>query len=196
MGPLGTDALIEHAEDLDELLGDVRNATDPVAALARRDIPPTAAAHLVGLLSDELTADATVTGRSRTPGIRAALQYYGTDVRRVQDPDYWVKRALGPAVRAVAAGFDVYFSDIRFPNEVAGARRLGFHVVRLLISPQTQRARLLERDGLEPDPEAVNHPSETALDDYDGFDQVLDNNGTVDAAVSRILAALSHRAST
>jgi chloramphenicol 3-O-phosphotransferase len=175
-------------DDLDVMLEALRDDRDD--DLGRFGIDRAKAEHLADLLLDELAADPAVTARTRTPGIRAALQFFGTDVRRAQDDDYWVKRALAPAVVAVSEGRDVYFSDIRFPNEVLGAQRLGFHVVRLEVTAETQRRRLLERDNLEPDPASITHPSETALDSFDGFDQVLDNNGALSHSVERIVAAL------
>jgi hypothetical protein len=179
-------------DDLDAMIADVRalGVDGATSAIAASDIPHDQARHLAVLLSAELDADGAVTGRTRTPGIRAALQFYGTQVRRAQDSDYWVKRALEPAVEAVASGVDVYFSDCRFPNEVVGARRLGFFTVRLEISPDVQRDRLLARDGLEPDPVALAHESECALDGFGGFDLVWDNDGTVDEAVAATVAGL------
>lgn len=142
-----------------------------------------------GLLTGAL-ADPSLHGRSRTPEVRRALQYLGTDVRRAQDPDYWVKLALNPTVEALANGASVYFTDARFPNEIVGSAAFAATTLRLDITADTQRERLLSRDGLLPDPTALNHESETALDDYRGFDIRIDNNGTFEQGLTATLAAL------
>lgn len=49
---------------------------------------------------------------------RALHQFWGTDYRRAQDPDYWTKRAIERILAARASGADATFlRDLRFPNE-------------------------------------------------------------------------------
>lgn len=50
------------------------------------------------------------------PLVRALLQNYGTEVRRRDDPDYWVKR-WKEAVGKFTAGAIVVVDDVRFQNE-------------------------------------------------------------------------------
>jgi hypothetical protein len=126
--------------------------------------------------------------RSRTPEVRAALQKLGTDIRRAQDDLYWVNQGLSAAIIEMAAGRPLYFTDCRFANEAAGLQSIGIPVVRLEVSRDVQASRLFARDGLELDPVATSHPSETGLDDWDGFALVVDNNGTTDDAVRAVLA--------
>ena len=133
-----------------------------------------------------------LTARSRTPEMRLVLQYWGTEVRRRQDDAYWVKRALRDAVAALARGHSVYFTDVRFPNEVEWAQRLGFPVVRLEVDAETQRQRHVARDGIEPDAQALRHPSETGLDGYAGFDAVIDNTGPLADTVETIVALIAN----
>lgn len=153
------------------------------------DIPLTQAAEFVRwFFNDTRDAGHGLDGYSRTPAVRSALQFHGTEVRRSQDEEYWVKQALRPAFDAMAAGRSAYITDVRFPNEVLGAQRVGFTVVRLQVTRATQVARLSARDGLEPDLAALNHVSETALDDYQGFNAVIDNNGTLEETVAAVAA--------
>jgi hypothetical protein len=64
----------------------------------------------------------------KPPVIRALLQEYGTEVRRADDPDYWVK--------AWAASLDsseaVCVADVRFPNEAAYVRAREGIVLRVM----------------------------------------------------------------
>jgi hypothetical protein len=182
--------------ELDQTLAVVRAhpGLDAAPVLVEQlNLPPQAAVVLSRKLTP-VAADPTLTAYSRTPHIRWALQYLGTDVRRAQDPDWWSLRSLAELLENFAAGNSVYFTDCRFPNEVEAVRRAGCFTVRLDVTAVTQARRLWERDGLEPDPAAAAHPSEIALDDYPSFDLRVDNNGGVGPAVGLIVDALAtHR---
>lgn len=134
-----------------------------------------------GLVSDSYT---------RTDNTRFALQYWGTEVRRSQDEKYWVKRTVGPAVEKLAAGVSVFLTDARFENEVDSLSHLGAHTVRLRVSLENQRARIIARDGIAPTAEALGHSSENALDGYekDGlFSAVIDTDAL---ELSEVVAAV------
>lgn len=179
-----------------------------VAAITVSDSPQSAAAQVAQSMGVESADAGFVTGvlwqatrrsghgltaRSRTPEMRLVLQYWGTEVRRKQDDNYWVKRALRDAVASIAHGNSVYFTDVRFPNEVEWAQRLGFPVIRLEVDHETQRQRHVHRDGSEPDAQALRHPSETSLDGYEGFDAVIDNSGALAETVEAICQLLEQR---
>lgn len=186
-----------YADDLkgevDDVINAIRGGASPATLSVQFTIPVHQAEYIYNVLVDELVIDPSVHARRRTPGMRAVLQYWGTDIRRAQDYDYWVKLALRGALEDAAAGRSVYFTDMRFPNEVRWAQDLGFLVARIEVTPETQAARLAERDSLPPDPTALMHASETALDDYAGFDLVVDNNGTLESSVAAVVAALDER---
>lgn len=175
-------------------------ATDPFDASQRlmhdASIPPHQAQQIVARMWDHTRPGHRLHARVRTPEMRWLLQYWGTDVRRNQNDLYWVSKALLSALEGIADGKHVYVTDMRFPNEVEAARKLGFHTVRLDVSLDTQWERVLARD---PDVDydafiaSTRHASETALDDYDGFDQRLDNNGPLEPTVTAIVAAISAR---
>jgi hypothetical protein len=93
-------------------------------------------------------------------GYTAILQWWGTDVMRKQDPDYWVKQLANritqddPAIAVI--------TDVRFPNEANWVKEKGGTLIRV---------RRLEPDGtlyLDPsrDPK---HISETSLENYDSW---------------------------
>ena len=99
---------------------------------------------------------------------RTLLQYVGTDVVRVQRPDFWVK-----FISDVLDMFDnewdyVLIPDCRFPNEVSMLRSRGFDVVHVNVV----------RDGYDNGltDEQRSHPSETAMDGIVA-DFIIENNG-------------------
>lgn len=92
------------------------------------------------------------------PDVRRLLQWWGTDFRRAEDPDYWVKRAEEKARSAAAQGLIPVFTDVRFPNEADMIVRNGGLIVRVSARKSVRRKRL----GVLP----MAHASETAMDDY------------------------------
>jgi hypothetical protein len=146
--------------------------------------------HQIGEVAAQLSVQ---DGWDRTPEIRRALQFWGTDVRRAHDGNYWIDKALALIIERIAANEVLYFCDCRFPEEVVGLQSLGFVVVRLDVTRETQRQRLLDRDGLEPDPAAMSHSSETALDDFVGFDLIADNNGPLENTIQTVVDAMTQR---
>lgn len=123
----------------------------------------------------------------RSPGVWRGLQLLGTDIRRQQDDNYWVKKTVSFIIQKLAAGTSVFVSDVRFLNEIKALEDLGAPTIRMDVTPEVQRDRLIGRDGTAPSQEALMHPSEVSLDDYD-FDIVVDNNGSLSIAenVSRV----------
>ena len=60
--------------------------------------------------------------------IRPVLQVWGTDFRRGQDPEYWLKQA---EARIDAATGPIVFDDVRFLNEVEMLRAKGFLIIKI-----------------------------------------------------------------
>lgn len=102
----------------------------------------------------------------RTESSRSAIQYWGTDVRRSQDKDYWVKKLAQLAVSYMSSGYSVYISDARFPNEVEAIMDFGGRVIRLKVGDEERLRRINRRDGIKPTERQLSHPSETMLDKY------------------------------
>ena len=97
---------------------------------------------------------------------RQMLQLWGTEYRRRQDPDYWVKR-----LEAKLHGLErVVIDDVRFPNEVEMIQRLGGKVIRI------------DRPG----PAESTHASENELNDFTGWDGVIVNDGTLGELEERV----------
>lgn len=124
---------------------------------------------VAGYLYAGVQAGEITSSYQRTPEVRSALQFWGTEVRRAQDEDYWVKRAMQSTLALLAAGVSVFVTDARFINEIEAILSVDGYAVRLDISREVQKERIKLRDGIIPTEEALNHKSETELDNFEHF---------------------------
>jgi hypothetical protein len=101
------------------------------------------------------------------------LTWVGTDWGRSIDENIWVDHCLNKIHKAERQGCylsnesfvnNFYVTDVRFPNEAEALKNNGFFLVKVdrKTRPQEERA---------------SHMSENALNDYKGWDFVIDNNG-------------------
>lgn len=96
--------------------------------------------------------------------VRRILQWWGTEYRRAQDPDYWTK-AWGRKISEYdVEQIYVLVDDVRFMNELKVIKEHGGLIVKI------------ERPGFDG---ANNHASETSLDDYADWDGKILNDGTL-----------------
>jgi hypothetical protein len=96
--------------------------------------------------------------------VRRILQWWGTEYRRAQDPDYWTK-AWGRKVEQYdLSRINILVDDVRFMNELEVIRAHGGRIVKI------------ERPGFLG---ANNHASETSLDDFADWDAIVVNDGTL-----------------
>ena len=112
---------------------------------------------------------------------RKLLQLLGTEAgRQIIHPNIWVNALFADYVcddcgqkecptdeedtgQIIHRSFPNWIiTDVRFPNEAQAIKDRGGILIRI------NRPQLIERD--------FEHLSETALDDYDGFDYVIENN--------------------
>lgn len=94
---------------------------------------------------------------------REILQRFGTDALRNHfDENVWVKAAM---VNLTPLGSYV-FTDVRFPNEAGAIKAAGGTVIRI---DRKCDDYTIDR----------NHPSETSLDEWNDWDYIVDNNGTL-----------------
>lgn len=110
--------------------------------------------------------------------VRRILQWWGTEYRRAKDPDYWTK-AWGRKIEQLNLGqIHVLVDDVRFINELNVIKEHGGLIVKV------------ERPGFDG---ANNHASETSLDEYTDWDQVLLNDSSLEdfqAQVEQLAARL------
>lgn len=104
---------------------------------------------------------------------RELLQIIGTDCfRNLVHPDFWVKVGERKIQERLNGGVDVSVSDCRFPNEIETIKKLGGIAVRVIRT---------DRENYD------NHPSETALDNYNNWDYVIQaGSGDIDGLKYRI----------
>ena len=111
--------------------------------------------------------------------VRALLQNYGTEVRRRDDPQYWVDM-LHTQILHRDRPTRAVVTDVRFRNEAAWVHGVGGLLVRV--------------DRGAPEQGSVSaHTSERDLAEYLGWDYILKNDGTLDdlsAAVDRMVGLL------
>jgi len=97
--------------------------------------------------------------------VRRLLQWWGTDLRRAEDPDYWVRLAIDRARSSQDIGLLPVFTDVRFPNEADAIIRAGGLIVRVWAPESVRR----ERNGGK----LPSHESETAMDEYEHIDYTM-----------------------
>lgn len=89
-------------------------------------------------------------------------------MRRNTEPNYWIKRLRQQILDTKQAQLRKFvISDIRFPNEADWIKNHHGYLVRL--------ERAIELTG-----NPINDPSETSLDNYDGFDLLVPESWNVD----------------
>jgi hypothetical protein len=177
-------AEVQHCYDLGGYDAVVHHLRRRDPAGTHRDLIDTVA-HITGAGGD---------AQARTAANRVALQQLA-HLYRLDDPTIWVRRHR-EAVEAAGTTV-VSTTDVRQPDEVVAVHDAGFIVVRLHVTADTQRQRLMTRDGLVVD-ETVNHPNETALDAphpsvLARIDAHISNDGTLDAAADLLVELLADR---
>src|SRR6267142_437087 len=106
-------------------------------------------------------------------GYTTILQWFGTEVMRKKNPDYWV-HAVADKVTKDNPSIAI-ITDVRFPNEAAYIKNHDGYLVEVV--------RLNEDGTRFYDPNRdKNHASETALDDYLGWDFfIMCKSGNLDS---------------
>ncbi|HIQ91186.1 MAG TPA: hypothetical protein IAB27_06155 [Candidatus Coprosoma intestinipullorum] len=118
-------------------------------------------------------------GRDETKP-RSLLQRLGTDIIRNKiDPNFFVKR-LCDDIEVYSYFFDVItVSDARFPNELDTPCEMFEDVIKIKIVRDNFQSNLTDTE--------KKHITETALDNYDDFDYIIHNDGTISDLREKIL---------
>lgn len=110
----------------------------------------------------------------RTNKMREILQYYGTNIRRAQYPNYWVDKTYDVICKVNQEGKIAIVTDARFENEIDMLNnKLNSLTIKLNLDLKSQQLRLKDRDGIKYSVVELQHVSETSLDGYYDFDLIL-----------------------
>lgn len=104
---------------------------------------------------------------------RDLLQHLGTEViRKNIDEKFFIKR-LCDDIRVYSYYFDIVtISDARFPDEIDIPRSLFPSVYVIKVVRSNYDSPLSSKQ--------MKHSTETALDNYDNYDYVIENDGSLD----------------
>ncbi len=102
--------------------------------------------------------------------VRRLLQELGMGARTYLRDSVWRDAVMAKALEQVRSGYDVAITDVRFMNEVEAIRGNGGLLIRI------DRA----------DVPRLDHLSESALDNFAGWDAVITNDGTPDDLVDAV----------
>lgn len=149
------------------------------------------AAELSLSLHREVERHGSVQPWNRTDGMRTILQKMGSEW--LPDADYLPRTAALQALQHFDRGNSVVAPGSRFLPDVEIPVLGGAITVRLDVSRETQLRRLHARDGLAPTEElleALDHPGESALDDYP-HDVRISNDDDSPGALETVVAEVN-----
>ena len=109
---------------------------------------------------------------------RDLLNKLATEIIREKiDPDFHINRLIQD-IEVLSHFYDIFIvSDVRLPSEIEKVKEKFSDVVTVKL--------LRESDELNESQKT--HITETALDNYEGFDYVIDNNGTLNQLQEKAL---------
>lgn len=108
---------------------------------------------------------------------RALLQELGTEVIRNKiDPDFHIDRLIQD-FKVLSYFYDTFIvSDVRFPVEIEKVKSTFDDVVSIKVLRDTEILTSKQK----------SHSTETALDNYNNFDYIIDNNGTLEELEGKV----------
>lgn len=127
---------------------------------------------------------------------RKILQWWGSEVRRAKDPDYWIK-----ALKIPTEG-NYYVTDARFANELEEFAKFRdlycdkentyVAIINLDVAESVRIERIKKRDGFAPSEESLNHPSELDHERFDNYDDVFTLTEEDPNTIEKMLYILKH----
>lgn len=127
------------------------------------------------------------TSRDRTLNVRKMLQFWGTDVRRKQDDNYWVNIVKRQIQDNLNNNVYSFITDARFVNELEMLNSVGATTVLLKAPLEVRLKRLYDRDKITVSEEALNHPSETDCFLYKNYTHEIDTTKNNELELDNIL---------
>jgi dephospho-CoA kinase len=110
---------------------------------------------------------------------RLCMQWLGTDILRDVWPDIWIRHLRQEIMDFLYINGQrpIVVTDVRFRDEAEALKRMGAMLVRL------RRDKVHRR--------VMGHVSETALDGWEGWDYVVENDGSLQDLAQRIETILA-----
>jgi len=124
------------------------------------------------------------------PLVRPILQWWGTEYRRSQDPDYWVRQTAALISGQKASRFVA--TDARFTNELDMLRAQGFRIVELSMS-RVELMEYLHDHGTSPQKIdlLLSHPSEQEWQAYPKDASFVSKFGNLPELTAEVIGFLS-----
>lgn len=178
-GPPGTTyftttALVrdEAQKALDALNEPIRDADDLHTVAMAADLTLAQAQEFLDIIVLARHTPGFAFTKSHNAAVRRVILHLRNDWRSQR---YWTDRAVQHALAEQREGKTVIFGGLRLREEHDAFRRAGARMIRLEVSPDAQKTRATVRDGRTLTSAEMNHPTETALDEFD-FDLRLDTD--------------------
>lgn len=102
---------------------------------------------------------------------RQVLQRIGETMRNIFGEDIWIKSLFNKFDSKFEKGGHIIITDVRYKNEADYIKNKGGILIRI-----NRNTRYND-----------NHISEIDLDDYEKFDYIVDNNGTINQLIDKIV---------
>lgn len=139
---------------------------DTLANTLKKELPEFKLAPIADAIKIEFSQEKNLTFNEverNKPLYRADLITYGNK-RRQEDPDYWIKKVL-------KYDDNILISDVRLQREIATFDQIGAVKIRIEADrdERAKRGKLVKEDD----------NTETDLDNYENWDYVIKNNGTI-----------------
>ena len=135
---------------------------DTISRFAERFNPhiESAGLHLVEVLERD-----GIDNMKTVEGVRIFFQELGKGSQfSFSQTEVWTRLVISQAEMMMKAGHPVAITDVRIPDEAIAIKEAGGIIVKIN----------------RPDVPILEHPSEHALDDWDDWDLVIDNDGTLE----------------
>ena len=160
--------------EVDELIRRVRNNESVAEISHSMGVNCIHINKLRNVILEEDYIHPNFTARDRTPATRFLLQYWGTEVRRSQNDNYWVDIVKKQIEENLKNNVNTYITDARFINELEMLQSIGATTVLLKAPLEVRLKRLYDRDKITVSEEALKHPSETQCLEYKNYSIEID----------------------
>ena len=151
------------------------------------------AVRLICIIHDNYNAKMLST-KYKTKEMRQLLQFWGTDVRRKADENYWVNIIKNQINYAVQNRYTIFITDCRFSNEMDLIKYSGGILIHITAPIDIRLKRIYQRDGFIPTVKELKHQSEIYFDNYSKYDLTINNiDNTLDQQIDKIAKFLQQK---